>query len=59
MDEYPHYQDPKYAEQIMQESLMIGQEGGSAATSAGVEDTERKGPGSETGEPPAAEANQI
>ena len=49
--EYSQYVDPKYAEQIMQESLMLDD---TAAT--------RKGPASETGaEPEAAvtEASQV
>jgi len=40
--------DPKYAEQIMQESLMFDD----TATSG------RKGPASETSDVPAAEVNQ-
>ena len=47
--EYSQYVDPKYAEQIMQESMML-------------EDTStsgRKGPASETSEPVAAEAHQV
>ena len=47
-EEYSQYVDPKYAEQIMQESLMM-------------EDTpvsSRKGPASETNEPEAVEANK-
>ncbi len=48
-EEYSQYVDPKYLEQTMQESLMMGQE----ETPAG-----RKGPASETGEPDAAEAGQ-
>jgi small subunit ribosomal protein S2 len=48
--EYSQYVDPKYAEQIMQESLMLDE-----SSSAG-----RKGPASETNEPaPAVEANQV
>jgi small subunit ribosomal protein S2 len=49
-EEYSQYVDPKYLEQTMQESLMLGAEG---TPTAG-----RKGPASETGEPAAAEANQ-
>jgi small subunit ribosomal protein S2 len=51
-EEYSQYVDPKYLEQTMQESLMMGVE---EAPASG-----RKGPASETGgEPPAAaEANQ-
>jgi small subunit ribosomal protein S2 len=48
-EEYSQYVDPKYAEQIMQESLML-------------EDTPasgRKGPASETNEPAAVEASQV
>jgi small subunit ribosomal protein S2 len=48
LEEYSQYVDPKYAEQIMQESLMFDD----PATSG------RKGPASETSETPAAEANQ-
>ena len=48
LTEYSQYVDPKYAEQIMQESLMLED------TPAG-----RKGPASETSEPAAVEANQI
>ncbi|HVW83719.1 MAG TPA: 30S ribosomal protein S2 [Bryobacteraceae bacterium] len=48
--EYSQYVDPKYAEQIMQESLMLDDTASSS----------RKGPSSETSEPApaAAEANQ-
>jgi small subunit ribosomal protein S2 len=46
LSEYSQYVDPKYAEQIMQESLMLDD-----TISAG-----RKGPASETAEPPAAAA---
>jgi small subunit ribosomal protein S2 len=49
-EEYSQYVDPKYAEQIMQESLMMGDD---AAPSG------RKGPASETGAADAAEANQV
>jgi small subunit ribosomal protein S2 len=48
-EEYSQYVDPKYAEQIMQESLMINDTAPST----------RKGPASETSEPVAAEANQV
>jgi small subunit ribosomal protein S2 len=49
-EEYSQYVDPKYAEQIMQESLMVGSE----------DATSRKGPASETAaETPAAEATQV
>ena len=48
--EYSQYVDPKYAEQIMQESLMIGESEPAPA---------RKGPGSENSEVPAAEATQV
>jgi small subunit ribosomal protein S2 len=48
LEEYSQYVDPKYAEQIMQESLMFDD-----PTTSG-----RKGPASETSEAPAAEANQ-
>ena len=51
-EEYSQYVDPKYAEQIMQESLMLDD----TSTSA------RKGPASETSEPvpaAAAEASQV
>ena len=48
-EEYSQYVDPKYLEQTMQESLMMGVE---ETPTAG-----RKGPASETGaEPAAAEA---
>ena len=48
--EYSQYVDPKYAEQIMQESLMLDDTAGPAS---------RKGPASETTEPEAvAEVNQ-
>jgi len=48
--EYSQYVDPKYAEQIMQESLMLDDTTGPAS---------RKGPASETTEPEvAAEVNQ-
>ena len=47
--EYSQYVDPKYAEQIMQESLMLDE-----TLNAG-----RKGPSSETSEPAAAEATQV
>jgi small subunit ribosomal protein S2 len=51
-EEYSQYVDPKYAEQLMQESLSLGTE--EAAPS------NRKGPASETSEnPPAAEASQV
>jgi small subunit ribosomal protein S2 len=56
-EEYSQYVDPKYAEQIMQESLMLGSE-----TRGGVEDAApsgRKGPASETSETPAAEVGQV
>ena len=46
--EYSQYVDPKYAEQIMQESLMLDDTASSG----------RKGPASETSEAPAAEVNQ-
>jgi small subunit ribosomal protein S2 len=49
-EEYSQYVDPKYAEQIMQESLMIGAEDAPAG---------RKGPASETSGEDAAEASQI
>jgi len=49
-EQYSQYVDPKYAEQIMQESLMLNDEN----TPSG-----RKGPASETSEQPAAEASQI
>jgi small subunit ribosomal protein S2 len=51
--EYSQYVDPKYAEQIMQESLMLGNEDSTPSS--------RKGPASETNEsvPAAAEATQI
>ncbi len=51
-EEYSQYVDPKYAEQIMQESLMLDD----SVTSS------RKGPASETNETqaaPAAEATQV
>jgi hypothetical protein len=48
--EYSQYVDPKYLEQTMQESLMIGVEETQGST--------RKGPNSETAEPAAAEASQ-
>jgi small subunit ribosomal protein S2 len=49
IEEDSQYLDPKYAEQIMQESLMLDDTASSA----------RKGPASETAsEPPAAEATQ-
>jgi small subunit ribosomal protein S2 len=48
LEEYSQYVDPKYAEQIMQESLMFDDTASSG----------RKGPASETSEAPAAEANQ-
>src|SRR5689334_8642258 len=47
--EYSQYVDPKYAEQIMQESLMMEE----------TPESRRKGPASETNEPAAAEANQV
>src|ERR1700726_1443762 len=47
--EYSQYVDPKYAEQIMQESLMLDDTAGSG----------RKGPASETNDPVAAEATQV
>ena len=46
LSEDSQYMDPKYAEQIMQESLMMD------------DTTSRKGPASETAEVPAAEASQ-
>jgi small subunit ribosomal protein S2 len=51
LSEYSQYVDPKYAEQIMQESLMLDDTTSSAS---------RKGPASETNEAPvaAAEVNQ-
>src|SRR5262249_13572729 len=51
-EEYSQYVDPKYAEQLMQESLSMGvEETGSS---------NRKGPASETSEAPAAtEASQV
>jgi small subunit ribosomal protein S2 len=50
LSEYSQYVDPKYAEQIMQESLMLDDTTGPAS---------RKGPTSETTEAPvAAEVNQ-
>jgi len=50
LSEYSQYVDPKYAEQIMQESLMLDDTTGPAS---------RKGPASETIEAPvAAEVNQ-
>ena len=51
LSEYSQYVDPKYAEQIMQESLMLDD----TTSSAG-----RKGPASEVNEAPvaAAEVNQ-
>jgi small subunit ribosomal protein S2 len=50
LSEYSQYVDPKYAEQIMQESLMLDDTPGTAS---------RKGPASETTEPEAAaEVNQ-
>jgi small subunit ribosomal protein S2 len=49
LSEYSQYVDPKYAEQIMQESLIFD-DGASAG---------RKGPASETTEPAAAEATQV
>jgi small subunit ribosomal protein S2 len=53
--EYSQYVDPKYAEQIMQESLMLGSETkGEENPSAG-----RKGPASETSDGEAAEAGQV
>jgi small subunit ribosomal protein S2 len=48
LEEYSQYVDPKYAEQIMQESLMFDDTAPSG----------RKGPASETSEAPAAEAIQ-
>src|ERR1700689_3939704 len=48
-EEYSQYVDPKYAEQIMQESLMLGTEDTSSAG--------RKGPASETSDGDAAEAS--
>ena len=48
LEEYSQYVDPKYAEQIMQESLMFDDTASSG----------RKGPASETSEAPAAEVNQ-
>jgi small subunit ribosomal protein S2 len=51
-EEFSQYSDPKYAEQIMQESLMLGVEETPAAN--------RKGPASETSEgETAAEASQV
>ena len=51
-EDFSQYSDPKYAEQIMQESLMLGVDEQPAAN--------RKGPASETGEgEPAAEASQV
>jgi small subunit ribosomal protein S2 len=47
--EYSQYVDPKYAEQIMQESLMLDDTTASS----------RKGPASETSEPVASEASQV
>ena len=50
-EEYSQYVDPKYAEQIMQESLMMNDT---------VAPSGRKGPASETSETPAvAEVNQV
>ena len=49
IEQYSQYVDPKYAEQIMQESLMLGEDSAS---------TGRKGPASETAETPAAEVSQ-
>ena len=50
-EEYSQYVDPKYAEQIMQESLMLGTEDPSSAS--------RKGPASETSDGDAAEAHNV
>src|SRR5271165_3529432 len=50
-EEYSQYVDPKYAEQIMQESLMLGVEDASPSS--------RKGPASEMSESTAAEASQV
>jgi len=50
-EDFSQYSDPKYAEQIMQESLMLGVEEPASAN--------RKGPASETGEGDAAEATQV
>jgi small subunit ribosomal protein S2 len=50
-DEYSQYVDPKYAEQIMQESLMLGTEDAAQSN--------RKGPASETGDTAAAEAGKV
>jgi small subunit ribosomal protein S2 len=51
-EDFSQYSDPKYAEQIMQESLMVGVEETPAAN--------RKGPASETSEgETAAEASQV
>ncbi len=47
--EYSQYVDPQYAEKIMQESLMLDD----------TQNAGRKGPGSETTEPAAAEAQQV
>jgi small subunit ribosomal protein S2 len=56
-EEYSQYVDPKYAEQIMQESLMLGSE------TRGVDDSSatRKGPASETSatDDTAAEAQKV
>jgi small subunit ribosomal protein S2 len=49
-EDFSQYSDPKYAEQIMQESLMMGTEETPAS---------RKGPASETSEGEAAEASQV
>jgi small subunit ribosomal protein S2 len=56
LSEYSQYVDPKYAEQIMQESLMLGEKPADESASA------RKGPASETAsekavEPAVVEAN--
>ncbi len=45
-EEYSQYVDPKYAEQIMQGSSMVGSEDNAPSG--------RKGPASETAETPAA-----
>jgi len=56
-EEYSQYVDPKYAEQLMQESLSMGVE---EAGSPNARDERRKGPASETSEaPPATEATKV
>jgi len=50
-EEYSQYSDPKYLEQTMQESLMLGVEEQPQSS--------RKGPSSETTEPGTAEAGQV